>query len=266
MTGQSETPTGNKVGGATNVTFNPTASGSYSVIANATGYCSSATASGTVTINPPPTVTIAQGAVLTLSSGGSIQLTANPLPTGTYSYIWYNNGVAVSGQTANIINVTAVGTYTVKATNISTTCNAISAATVITSLPAPSVNGSTTICSGGAVGISISVGTGQTIQWESSTDGTTWTPINGANNASYNATPTNNTNAQTIIYYHAVITAGTNVSDPVGTSNAIGVTVNPLPTATIASSNSSAVCVGTAITLTATTNATSSFKLTRSTD
>ena len=246
---------GTAIGGATNATFNPTASGSYSVIANATGYCSSATASGTVTINPPPTVTIAQGAVLSLSSGGSIQLTANALPTGTYSYIWYNNGVAISGQTASTLNVAATGSYTVKATNTITNCFATSASTVISSLPAPSVNGSTTICTGGSVGISFSLPTGQTIQWETSNDGINWIPAAGATSATLNASPSNSTNTQLVIYYHAVISAGTNGVDPTGTSNAIAVTVNPLPTATIASSNSSAVCVGTAITLTATTNA-----------
>jgi gliding motility-associated-like protein len=244
------------IGGATAASYNPTASGNYSVIAAATGYCSSATASGTVTINPLPTVTIAEGAVLSLGAGSGIQLTASALPTGTYSYIWYKDGTAISGQTTNVLNVTSIGSYTVKATNNSTSCAATSAATIISSLPAPSVNGSSTICTGGSVGISISVGAGQIIQWESSTNGTAWTPINGANSASYTAAPINNTNGQILVYYHAVITAGTNVSDPVGTSNAIAVTVNPLPTATIATSNSAAVCAGTAITLTATTNAT----------
>ena len=127
---------GAAIGGATSASYNPTASGTYSVIANATGYCSSATASGTVTINPPPTVTIAQGAVLTISSsGGSIQLTATAVPTGNYSYTWYNNGVEVSGQTSNIFNVSATGSYTVKATNTATNCSATSAATIVSILP-----------------------------------------------------------------------------------------------------------------------------------
>jgi gliding motility-associated-like protein len=246
---------GSAIGGATNAAYNPTASGNYSVIANATGYCSSGTASATVTINPLPTVTIAQGAVLTLTSGGGIDLTATASPTATYSYTWYNNTTSVSGpSSSNVYTVAGAGSYTVKATNTITNCFATSAATIITVLPSPSVNGSSSICSGGSVAMSFALATGQSIQWESSLNGTTWTPINSATNANYNATPTNSTNATITIYYHAVISG----ASPTGTTNAIVVTVNPLPTATISNSASGiTLCAGTEAILTSSSGASS---------
>jgi hypothetical protein len=246
---------GTAIGGATSTNYNPTASGIYSVIANATGYCSSGTASLTVAINPLPSVTIAQGAVLTLSSGGSIELTATASPSGTYSYTWYNAAIDVSSpSTINSYSVGTTGSYTVKATNTSTNCFATSAATIVSILPSASATGSTTICSGGSVGLKFALSSGQTIQWESSVNGSTWTPIVGATIDSYNATPTNLTSSPISIYYHAVI-AGT-VS---GTTNAIAVTVNPLPTTTISNTASgTTLCAGTEAILTASSAGTSS--------
>ena len=244
------------IGGATNAIYNPTASGNYSVIANATGYCSSATAGGTVTINPPPTVTIAEGSVLSLS-GGSIQLTASAAPTSTYSYIWYNNGVEITGQTTNVLSVTATGTYTVKATNTVSTCNALSASTVITALPTASASGSTTFCQGGSVIISTSLASGATqIQW-----------INTANNNAlvgsvqtsapfeYKATTAGSYAAQFLDASgnpigRSGVVIGTN------TTPATDVIVNPLPTATIANTAiGTTLCAGTNAVLTATTGA-----------
>jgi hypothetical protein len=247
---------GTAIGGATGTTYNPTASGNYSVIANATGYCKSGTASSTVTINPLPSVSIAQGAVLTLASGGSIQLTATASPSGTYSYTWYNAGALVSGpSTSNSYPVSAIGSYTVKATNSTTTCFANSSSTLISILPTASTTGSTTICSGGSVGMSVVIAAGQTIQWESSPDGTmSWTPIAAATSATYNATPTNSTGSPISIYYHAVISG----ASPTGTTNAIAVTVNPLPTATISNTASgTTLCAGTNAILTASSGAAS---------
>ena len=253
---------GTAIGGATGVTYNPTSSGNYSVIANATGYCSSGTASSTVTINPIPSVTIAQGAVLTLTSGGSIQLTATASPSGTYSYTWYNAGSSVSGPAlTNIYTVGSVGTYTVKAANTITSCNATSASTIINVLPSPSVNGSTTICSGGSVGMSVAIADGQTIQWESTTDvGTySYTAIVGATTTTYNATPTNLTSSPISINYRAVISTGTNTTTAAtGTTIAIVVSVNPLPTATISNTASgTTLCAGTNAILTASSGAAS---------
>jgi hypothetical protein len=215
---------GAAIGGASGSTYNPTSSGIYSVIANATGYCKSGTASATVTINPLPLVAIAQGAVLTLSSGtGGIDLTATASPSGTYNYTWYKDGSSVSGPAStNVYTVGLAGSYTVRATNTSTTCFATSPATTITVLPAASVNGSSAICADGSVAMSVALTSGQTIQWESTTDvGTySYTAITGANSATYTATPTNLTSAPISINYRAVISGTGNT----GTTNAIVVT------------------------------------------
>ena len=253
---------GTTIGGATASIYNPTATGNYSVIANATGYCKSGTASATVTINPAPLVAIAQGAVLTLSSGsGGIDLTANAIPALTapssYSYTWYKSNVLISGSpTTSNYRVTTPGSYSVRATNNSTTCFATSPATTITVLPAASVNGSSAICADGSVSMSVAIAAGQTIQWESTTDvGTySYTAIAGANSATYTATPTNITSAPISITYRAVI-SGTGTT---GTTNAIVVTANPIPTAIISNTASgTTLCAGTEAILTASSGAAS---------
>ena len=70
--------------GAGNATFNPTASGNYSVIATNNLGCTSA-ASGTVsvTINPLPTASISEGAELALSNGNNCNSTAITLSANT---------------------------------------------------------------------------------------------------------------------------------------------------------------------------------------
>ena len=120
---------------------------------------------------------------------------------------------------------------------------------MITSLPtaSPAIS---TICDGGAVALSVGLGAGETAQWESSPNGTTWTAISGATNASYSAAPT----GVSVMYYHAVVS---NSGGVLGSTNPVQVNVNPTPTATLTSSASAAVCAGTPVTLTATTNASS---------
>jgi len=255
---------GTAIGGATGTTYNPTASGNYSVIANATGYCKSGTASSTVTINPAPLVAIAQGAVLTLPSGtGGIDLTATATPAlsapSAYNYTWYKAGTLVSGPaSANVYSVSSAGSYTVRATNTSTNCFATSPATTITVLPSASVNGNSAICANGSVAMSVAIAAGQTIQWESSIDGSTWTPT-GSTSATFNATPTNTTSAIISINYRAVIATGTNTSTAAtGTTNAIVVNVNPIPTAIISNTASgTTLCAGTNAILTASSGAAS---------
>ena len=111
-------------------------------------------------------------------------------------------------------------------------------------MPAANANGATSFCEGGSVELTTSMAAGANgVQWLKGN-----VIITGANSLTYTATTTGLYAAQFL--NNNVPIAGTN------TTVATSVTVNPLPTATITSSNSAAVCAGTAVTLTATSNAT----------
>lgn len=73
----------------------------------------------------------------------------------------------------------------------------------------------TEVASGGSTNLSLtgaSTGSGLSYQWQSSPNGTTWTDISGATNATYSAT-----NITTPTYYRAAVTCGTTTveSEPV---------------------------------------------------
>jgi hypothetical protein len=245
----------NPIGGATGSSYSPTASGTYSVAVSSTGYCTSPAASSSVVINPLPTVTIAEGALLNLT-GSSLNLTATASPAATYSYTWYNGATIVAGPSATAtFSVSTAGTYTVRATNTATLCSAISQSTVINAVPAPSATGSSTICAGSSVNLATTLTATQRVQWEQSTDGNIWTPIPGASNATLTVSPANTGSSAVVVYYHAVVT--TTASDPTGTTNSLTVTVNPLPTSAISSNVGAAVCAGTSVVLTGSSNAAS---------
>lgn len=79
------------------------------------GYCT-VDSPITITVVPPPTVTFTASPA---TCGGNGSLTANPLPAGTYSYLW-DDGNAQTTQTA--INLSP-GSYSVTVTDNSSTCS-----------------------------------------------------------------------------------------------------------------------------------------------
>jgi len=94
-------------GGATNqtITVNPISTASYSVTYTLNG-CTSQSASGTVTVNPQPTVSVNN---VSICDGDNATLTASPSqPGGTY--IWSPNGQTTSTIT---INPNATTSYSV---------------------------------------------------------------------------------------------------------------------------------------------------------
>jgi gliding motility-associated-like protein len=239
---------GTAIGGATNNTYNPTASGNYTVIANATGYCSSGTASSTVTINPLPLVAIAQGTTLTLS-GGSEQLTGVASPSGTYTYNWYKGSTLVSGASiSNSYNVPSdgIGNYTVRATNTLTNCYANSPIIAITSIPSTTVSGSTSFCAGGNVLLTTTLAAGaDQVQWLK--DGVA---ITNANSLTYTATASG---AYAAKYFRNNV----EIASP-NTTVATVITVNPIPTAIISNTASgTTLCAGSDAILTASSGAAS---------
>ena len=110
-----------------------TVAGTYTVTATNIDGCT-ATASGTVTVNPLPTPSVNNA---TVCSGNTATLTA----TGGVSYVW-----STTATTPSITTGTA-GTYTVTATDANS-CSATASGTLtVNPLPTPSVN-NTSVCTG----------------------------------------------------------------------------------------------------------------------
>ena len=112
--------------GATNpgnvATFNATNSGNYGVtITDSISGCTSLSATSTVLINPIPTVTVTGD---TVCQGSQATITANPLPTGTYNYVW--TGPTNPGNVPSFTTSTA-GTYSVVITDTVSGCTSLSA-------------------------------------------------------------------------------------------------------------------------------------------
>ena len=128
-------------------TFTAAIAGVYSVIiTNNVTACSSTSASGTVTFNALPTVTVNSP---TACQGQPAIVTATPSPTGTYSYVWtYPVGSTNPGDVSTF-NATVSGIYSVIATNTVTGCSSISVSSTVSINPVPVVTvNSPTICGG----------------------------------------------------------------------------------------------------------------------
>jgi len=211
-----------------NVTnFNASVAGTYSVvITNTTTTCTSASASGTVSFNPLPSVTVNSP---TVCAGQSANVVATPGTAANYSFVWtVPSGATNPGSVANF-NATIAGTYSVIITNSTTTCVSASGSGVVTLNPisAVSVN-SPTACAGQPASVIATPGTASTYSYA-------WTVPSGATNpgdiANFDATVGGN--------YSVIITNSTTTC--VSASSMGVVTINPLPTVTI---NSPSICAG----------------------
>ncbi len=109
------------------VAINSPVTATVSVTATANG-CPGPVKTFTITVNPLPTVTISADYCLV---PGKVRLTANPLPAGTYTYLW------TTGAATSFIDVDIAGSYGVTVTN-SNGCKATNTISVATEL---AVNG-----------------------------------------------------------------------------------------------------------------------------
>ncbi len=238
------------ISGAVQQTFQPLASGSYTVIVtNAQGCTGIASLPEVVTFQAMPVASISEGAQLAFNNctNSTIVLTAlNAATANGNTYQWYLNGNAINvGGTSATYNATQAGNYEVVITNNG--CSSTSPFTKIIS--APSVNAANTaICVGGSTVISgINTGfTNPVYQWEFSADGTTWSNATGTSNTlSYTATAAGQ--------YHLKVTEGSTVS----ISCPIIITQFTPPAVSVTAS--AAACVGGTTTLTAVATGTPSF-------
>ena len=205
-------------GGQTTASITVSASGSYYVTMTATSNgCSANSAATNVTVNPNPTVTITAGSC----SVGNVVLTANPSGgTAPYTYLWSPGGATTSSITVPGNGVTS---YTVQVTD-SKSCSGTSSPYTVPSCPpcitsaTNAAGGSTTFCQGGSVQLTATPvgGTGPYTYL--------WSP-GGATTQTMNATASGSYTCQ-------VTDTGATCGNTV-TTNAVVVTVNPNPTATI---------------------------------
>lgn len=194
---------------ASSLTAAPGTTTPYIVTGTSAGCSSSAT--GTITVDPIPTVTVNSPVIC-------IGLSATLMASGATSYLWSTT------STANPLFVTPVSTtsYTVTGTTAGCSASAVSTVTV-TQLPVITVN-STTICSGQSS--TLTAGGGATYAWSTGASGNTIT-ISPTATTSY--------------------TVSDNTPGCSGSATAT-VTVNPTPVLTV---NSAIICQGQSATLTA---------------
>ncbi|MEJ8758241.1 gliding motility-associated C-terminal domain-containing protein [Pontibacter sp. H259] len=169
----------------------------------------------------------------------------NPDPTATYN--WYSGGTLLSsGVTFTTAILGTSTTFQVEAVaNTSTACTSPARRTVIVTVT-PNIGNNTiyanqTICSGGTPaslsGTTPTGGSGAyTYQWERSEDGVNFSSIAGATNASY--APSSLTIST---WYRRKVKSSTG-SCPEHVSNAVKVTVSPLPVTPVVANTT--ICAG----------------------
>jgi gliding motility-associated-like protein len=231
--------------GFTNPTQNPTitgattaAAGTYSVTATVNG-CTGSAGTTSVTVNPIPAAPTA-GSNSAICAGQNLNLTASNITGATYAWTG-PNGFSNPTQNPTITGATtaATGTYSVTATVNGCTGPAGTTAVTVNPIPAaPTAGSNSAICAGQNLNLTASTISGATYAW---------TGPNGFTNPTQNPTITGATTAATGTYS---VTATVNgCASPAGTT---AVTVNPIPAAPTAGSNS-AICAGQNLNLTAST-------------
>ena len=221
---------------ATSSSYSTSVAGSYTVSGTTTDGClSNVSAAVNVSVyNKPSTPVISSNGVTTLCAGSSTTLSS----TVEYSYSWFLNSVLLSNTSNPNLNVNTAGSYTVITTNANGCTSSVSnpVSISVTTPPTPTITavGSTTICNGDSVQLKTILG--NAYQWY----------LNGIK--------INNSNSQSI-YANANGNYTVSVTYPSGctaTSIATGITVYSSPTPLI-TSNSTIICPGTTLTLSATT-------------
>lgn len=215
---------------------NQTVSGTYTVLAtNTTTSCSVAmTGSAVVVINPAPTAYALTGGGSYCSGGAGLAIGLANSQSGI-NYRLYNGGTAVgsvvagTGSAISFGTYTASGTYTVLATNTSTTCTgAMTGSTSISINPLPTVY---TVTGGGAY---CAGGTGVAVGLSNSTTGINYQLYNGATAI---GSPVAGTNAaisfgsKTLAATYTVIATNATTGCVSNMTGSAVVVMNPLPVA-----------------------------------
>lgn len=211
--------------------------GTYNVvITDTTTNCSSASASGTVVINPVPTVSLSSDPVC---ADVDATITATPAIPGNYSYAWtVPAGVANPGNVSTF-STSVIGNYSLIITDTVTNCPSASASVNVVINPTPTVTvTSSATCATGTATVTAVPGSPGTYSY-------VWTVPAGVPD------PGNvDTFTTTIAGTYSVEITDT-ITGCIGTTLGT-VTINPLPVVTV---NSPSVCPGADATVIATPGA-----------
>ncbi len=217
--------------GATTQSITVSAAGSYTVrVTNAAGCESPLSDPVNVTVNPLPAApTITASGPLTFCAGGSVTLTSG---TGS-TYLWS------TGATAQSINVSIQGNYTVRITNANGCLSPPSTPAVVTVNPLPLVSAGNDV--------NITYGTNTTLNGTVTGTGPftySWTPASSLVNATVEDPVTVNLLSTTTFTFTALINStGCSASDNV-TVNVTGGSLSVNPGAT-----PSTICAGASVQL-----------------
>ena len=211
-----------------------TSTGSYSVVASSNG-CSTNSSATSVTVNTPPsTPSISASGSTTFCQGGSVVLSVTS-PVNGVTYTWSNNAVG------NSITATSAANYTVTASL--NNCSSTSQATTVTisngsiTTPVISASGSTAICSGTNVVLSVTPANNTTYTWSNNATGSSLTATTAGN---YTVTAMSN--------------------GCTATSSPVAVTVAPSPTQPVITSfGSTTICQGNSVTLSVSPDANTTY-------
>ena len=216
----------NGLGSGATKTVSPAATTTYTVTGTDSKGCVN-TDDVVITVNPLPTVSA--GVDKAICNGSSTTITA----TGASSYVWSpTTGLSSSTVASPTANPTSTTTYTVTGTDSKGCVN--TDAMVLTVHPRPTVSAGAdkAICSGASTTITATGATSYT-----------WSPTTGLSSSSV-ASPT--ANPTTTTTYTVTGTDGNGCTN----TDAMVLTVNPLPT--VSAGVDKAVCTGSSTSITAT--------------
>jgi hypothetical protein len=158
---------GNNTGSNSNL-LTATAAGVYTVeLSNNCGTVVSTNSISVIVNSAPASATISANGSTTICSGSNVEFSV-PSQTGV-NYQWKIDGNN-TGSNSNLLTATSAGVYTVElSNNCGTVVSANSISVIVNSAPTAatiSANGSTTICSGSSVDLSVSNQSGVNYQWK----------------------------------------------------------------------------------------------------
>ncbi|MEO4006059.1 gliding motility-associated C-terminal domain-containing protein [Flavobacterium sp. CAU 1735] len=232
-------------------TVSATTTGIYTLVrvtSSGTTACSQALSdSATITVIPPPTATITSTETICSGESATITFTGTPLATVTYTVNGgLNQQVALDASGTAILSTTTAGTYTLVRAITSGTpvCSQdLVGSTTITigSLPTATIAGTATICSGETA----------TVTFTGTPNSTVTYTIDGGSEQQVvlNASGTGTVSATTAGTYALVrVTTSGTPGCSQNLTGSVTITVKPLPTATITSTET--ICSGETATIT----------------
>jgi len=223
------------------------ATGTYSVVATVSG-CGSVAGTTSVTVNPTPSAPTASSNS-PICAGSALNLTSSTVAGATYAWTGPNTfSSALQDPSIAAATTLASGTYSVTVTVSGCTSTAGTTSVTVNPIPAaPTASSNSPICAGSTLNLTSSTVAGATYAW---------TGPNTFSSTLQNPSIAAATTLATGTYSVTVTVSGCTSGDAT-----TSVTVNPIPTAPTASSNSP-VCAGSPLTLSASTVAGAAYSWT----